>query len=86
VAQHPAGESQACQFVRGHYLSTLVRGNTSFLVVGVILIIFGWAWGARTIRSMALSLREREFVNVARFSSVSTFSIIIHEMFPYVYA
>jgi len=67
-------------------LSTLVRGNTSFLIVGVILIIFGWAWGARTVRSMALSLREREFVNVARFSGASTFSIIIREIFPYVYA
>jgi peptide/nickel transport system permease protein len=67
-------------------LSTLVRGNTSFLIVGVILIVFGWAWGARTVRSMALSLREREFVNVARFSGASTFSIIIREIFPYVYA
>jgi peptide/nickel transport system permease protein len=67
-------------------LSTLVRGNTSFLIVGVILIIFGWAWGARTVRSMALSLREREFVNVARFSGASTFNIIVHEIFPYVYA
>ncbi|GHO99109.1 peptide ABC transporter [Reticulibacter mediterranei] len=67
-------------------LSTLVRGNTSFLIVGVILIVFGWAWGARTVRSMALSLREREFVNVARFSGASTFRIIVHEIFPYVYA
>jgi peptide/nickel transport system permease protein len=67
-------------------LSTLVRGNTSFLIVGVILIVFGWAWGARTVRSMALSLREREFVNVARFSGASTFDIIVHEIFPYVYA
>jgi peptide/nickel transport system permease protein len=35
---------------------------------------------------MALSLRERELVNVARFSGASTFSIIIREIFPYVYA
>lgn len=67
-------------------LSTLVRGNTSFLVVGVILIIFGWAWGARTIRSMALSLREREFVNMARFSGAGTLAILTREIFPYVYA
>src|SRR5919201_4933582 len=32
-------------------LGALVRGNTSFLIVGVILVIFGWAWNARTIRS-----------------------------------
>lgn len=67
-------------------LGALVRGNTSFFVVGAILVTFGWAWGARTVRSMALSLREREFVNMARFSGASTFDIITREIFPYVYA
>jgi peptide/nickel transport system permease protein len=67
-------------------LSTLVRGNSSFAVIGVIMVTFGWAWGARTVRSMALSLREREFVNMARFSGANTFMIIIREIFPYVYA
>jgi peptide/nickel transport system permease protein len=67
-------------------LGALVRGNTSFAIVGVILICFGWAWNARTIRSMALSLREREFINMARFSGANTFHIIFREIFPYVYA
>jgi peptide/nickel transport system permease protein len=67
-------------------LATLVRGNTSFVIVGVILIVFGWAWGARTIRSMALSLREREFINMAKFSGAATLEIVFKEIFPYVYA
>jgi peptide/nickel transport system permease protein len=67
-------------------LGALVRGNTSFAIVGAILICFGWAWNARTIRSMALSLREREFINMARFSGAGTFDIIFREIFPYVYA
>jgi peptide/nickel transport system permease protein len=67
-------------------LGALVRGNTSFVIIGVILVIFGWAWGARTVRSMALSLREREFVNVTRFSGGSTLNIIFQEIFPYVYS
>jgi len=67
-------------------VGALVRGNTSFAVVGVILITFGWAWNARTIRSMALSLREREFVSMARFSGAGTLAIIYREIFPYVYA
>jgi peptide/nickel transport system permease protein len=67
-------------------LGALVRGNTSFLIVGVILVCFGWAWNARTMRSMALSLREREFVNMARFSGASTLDILRREIFPYVYA
>jgi peptide/nickel transport system permease protein len=67
-------------------LASLVRGNTSFTIVGVILVIFGWAWGARTIRSMALSLREREFISMAKFSGSTTLEIVFKEVFPYVYA
>jgi peptide/nickel transport system permease protein len=67
-------------------LGALIRGNTSFLTVGFIIIIFGWAWDARTVRSMALSLREREFINMARFSGASTFDILLREIFPYVTA
>ncbi|KQT47295.1 hypothetical protein ASG47_10560 [Devosia sp. Leaf420] len=67
-------------------LGALIRGNTSFFTVGLIIIIFGWAWDARTVRSMALSLREREFINMARFSGANTLQIIAREIFPYVSA
>jgi peptide/nickel transport system permease protein len=67
-------------------LGAVVRGNTSFMVVAAILIVFGWAWNARTIRSMALTLREREFINMARFSGAGVMPIIGREIFPYVYA
>ena len=67
-------------------LGTLVRGQTSFWTLGLILVVVGWAWTARTVRSMALTLREREFINTARFSGSSTFEIIWYEIFPHVYA
>ena len=67
-------------------LGAVVRGNTSFLVIALILIVFGWAWNARTLRSMALTLREREFINMARFSGAGILSILAHEIFPYIYA
>lgn len=67
-------------------LSTLVRGQTSFWLVGVILVFFGWAWGARSVRSMALSIREREFINMAKFSGSTTLEVVFREVFPYVYA
>lgn len=67
-------------------LGTIVRGQTSFWILGFILVVFGWAWNARTVRSMALSLREREFINTARFSGSNTLEIIMLEIFPYVYA
>ncbi|WP_316358442.1 ABC transporter permease [Devosia sp.] len=67
-------------------LGALIRGNTSFLSVGLIIVIFGWAWDARTVRAMALSLREREFINMARFSGANTVQVILREIFPYVSA
>jgi peptide/nickel transport system permease protein len=67
-------------------LGTLVRGRTNFVILGLILVIFGWAWNARMVRSMALSIREREFISTARFSGASTPGIILKEVFPYVYA
>lgn len=66
-------------------LASLIKGSTSFLTIGLILIVFGWAWGARTIRSMALTLREREFINMARFSGMRESEIIFKEIFPYIY-
>jgi peptide/nickel transport system permease protein len=65
-------------------LGALIRSNQAFLVLAII--VFGWAWGARTTRSMALSLREREFINMARFSGANTFDILLREIFPYVTA
>jgi peptide/nickel transport system permease protein len=67
-------------------LGTLVRGETSFWILGLILVVFGWAWNARTVRSMALSIREREFINTAWFSGSNRLEIILYEIFPYVFA
>ena len=64
----------------------VIRGSSTFLAIGVLITIFAWAWNARTIRSMALSLREREFINMARFSGANTFHILLREIFPYVFA
>lgn len=67
-------------------LSSLVRGRAGFPAIVAILIAFGWAFNGRTIRSVALSVREREFVHMARFSGCGTARIVSQEIFPYVYA
>ena len=40
-------------------LAMMVRERMNLVVLGLMLSIFGWAWDARLIRSMILSLRER---------------------------
>ncbi|WP_197081224.1 ABC transporter permease [Gordoniibacillus kamchatkensis] len=65
-------------------LGTLLKGRASLLYIALILIVFNWPWPARQLRAMALSLRERDFIHTALFSGMSTFSIIVKEIFPFV--
>jgi peptide/nickel transport system permease protein len=65
-------------------VASLLQGKTSLLTISLVLIVFNWPWPARQVRSIALSMREREFINTARFSGASTLSIIVREIFPYV--
>jgi peptide/nickel transport system permease protein len=65
-------------------VSSLLQGKTSLLTISLVLIVFNWPWPARQVRSIALSMREREFINTARFSGAGTLSIIVREIFPYV--
>ena len=64
-------------------LSSLLGGNTSLIIIAFVLIIFNWPWPARQARSMSLSIREREFINIAKFSGEGTVKIIIVEILPY---
>ena len=65
-------------------VASLLHGKASLLTISLVLIIFNWPWPARQVRSVALSLREREFISTARFSGAGTLSIIVREFFPYV--
>jgi len=65
-------------------VASLLQGKTSLLTISLVLIIFNWPWPARQVRSIALSMRERDFINTARFSGSGTLSIVVREIFPYV--
>jgi len=47
-----------------------------------ILAITGWAWGARVLRSQALSLRERPFVEAARMSGEGRWRVVLGHVVP----
>ncbi len=65
-------------------VAVLLQGKTSLITISVVLIIFNWPWPARQTRAIALTMREREFINTARFSGSSTLAIITREIFPYI--
>ena len=55
----------------------------NLVILGLILSIFGWAWDARLIRSMVLSLREREFTMTATLSGTGTVRLVLNEYIPF---
>ncbi len=61
----------------------LVREYMNLAVLGLLLSIFGWAWDARLIRSMILSLREREFTKTAILSGTGTLRLVLNEYMPF---
>ncbi len=64
-------------------ISALLGGKSSLLIIAGILVVFNWPWPGRQARAMALSLREREFINVAGASGENTLKIIVWEILPF---
>ena len=58
------------------------NASTGWLWLIIGLTAFGWVGYARIIRTMTLSLRERDYVKAARFMGVSPFRIIVRHLVP----
>lgn len=56
--------------------------NGGMSVIILVIVLTGWAWGSRVLRSQTQSLRSRDFVTAAAFSGDSSWRIIFHEIFP----
>ncbi|MFI6483124.1 ABC transporter permease [Nonomuraea sp. NPDC050663] len=50
--------------------------------IALVLIITGWAFGARLIRAQALSLRQRDFIAAARVAGERPLRVIAAELLP----
>ncbi len=64
-------------------VAMLIRQQLSLPLLGLLLAFFGWAWDARVIRSLILSLRERQFTNTAILSGTGTLSLVMKEYMPF---
>ncbi|MDN4984040.1 MULTISPECIES: ABC transporter permease [unclassified Bradyrhizobium] len=62
----------------------VMRDRISWLMLALIMACFGWAYDARLIRSVVMSLRQREFTQTSLFSGMSTRQILTEEHLPYV--
>lgn len=59
--------------------SFAVHGTWTIIVV---LLVTGWAWGARVLRAQTLSMRQREFVSSARTTGENLWRIVFFEILP----
>ena len=55
----------------------------SILTMAAILSIFSWAWPARQVRAQTLSLKERDFIYMARLSGMGGIGIVFTEIMPH---
>jgi glutathione transport system permease protein len=62
-------------------LSPTFRGKT-WLIFVVLLAAFAWMITARVVRGLTISLKEREFVQAAKFIGVRPTSIIFRHILP----
>jgi peptide/nickel transport system permease protein len=63
-------------------IATTIRGAVSVNMMALVVASLAWMWPTRTIRAQVLTLRERQFVMVARLSGMSGFEIIVRELIP----
>lgn len=62
----------------------VLRDSMSTPLLATIMACLGWSYDARLIRSVALSLKTREFTQTSIFSGMKTHEILAREHLPYV--
>ena len=60
----------------------LPSGGDNDLLIGLVIAVTGWAFGARVMRAQTLSLRNRDYVESARIAGESSWRIIGFEILP----
>lgn len=62
----------------------VLRDSMSWWLLALIMASLGWAYDARLIRSVAMSVKNREFTQTSVFSGMTTREILVGEHLPYV--
>jgi peptide/nickel transport system permease protein len=62
----------------------VMRDRMTWGWLALTMALLGWAYDARLIRSVAMSLRHRDFTRTSVFSGMSTREILQREHMPYV--
>lgn len=66
-------------------MTSLMKGQAGIIMLALTLGLFAWAWPARQVRSMALTLKERDFIQTAWFSGEGALQTVFTEILPFVW-
>lgn len=58
------------------------KGENAWLLLVLLLAMFGWPLSSRVVRSLTLSVKEREYIQAARFMGLPTWRIIVRHIIP----
>ena len=64
-------------------MTSLMKGSSTVILLALVLAVFAWAWPSRQIRSMALTMKERDFIHTAWFSGEGTVQTVVTEILPF---
>ena len=64
-------------------MTSLMKGSATVFMLAIVLAVFAWAWPSRQIRSMALTMKERDFIHTAWFSGEGTLQTVVTEILPF---
>jgi peptide/nickel transport system permease protein len=62
----------------------VMRDYMNWALLALVMACLGWAYDARLIRSLMMSLKTREFTRTSVFSGMKTHEIVVSEHLPYV--
>jgi peptide/nickel transport system permease protein len=62
----------------------VMRDYMNWALLALVIACLGWAYDARLIRSMMMSLKTREFTRTSVFSGMRMHEIVVQEHLPYV--
>jgi ABC-type dipeptide/oligopeptide/nickel transport system permease subunit len=62
-------------------LGAYLRGGSQTVLI-IVIVVTGWAWGAKVLRAQSMALRERSFVEAARMSGEGRGRIVLTHVVP----
>lgn len=63
-------------------VGSLDKRDVTVLVMALVIVMLSWMGTTLVVRAQVLTMKERQFVSVAKLSGVSSFGIIFKEIMP----